>query len=257
MSFVSISRIIIGLIIFPIFFSNAQNNTLKKTARLHIIPLTRLELLDLLANNAYTDISSTLTQDFRLPGQTYYELADKRLVVKQIEGNALVYKSLETVLNHMIDPSSDDLPTVPDDFLEIIPSLISKLSRLIKMQLTLKDNLKDLNKVDHLLQSKGWYDLDPDEYLLPLTAYCGQVMINETHGVWSMKKELTNESECHNLLFIKDLAIHSYDIEYDPYYIVMRDFLDAPSEVSFAGIIEATIRPNNFLKGINDVDRHR
>lgn len=165
-----------------------------------------------------------------------YRLSDGRILFKLSKGDGMVYSSLKDILELFTTDHVSKIPKVDEKFLTRIPALIKELSDSLKLNLSTSDKLDDLLKLDSAIKAKGGItSINVEEHLLPLVAYCGQVIVNETGGVWEVRRENEGEPQ----LFVKG----SGDKLYDPYNPVLKEIIDASDEFSFAGIIYQIVKP--------------
>ena len=74
-----------------------------------------------------------------------------------------------------------------------------------------------------------------EEYLLPIVAYCGQIICNQTNGYWSIEK-INNKTS----VFI----IGQNGKKYDPYNCVLKEIANQGEDTfCLDAIIEYEINP--------------
>jgi hypothetical protein len=170
-----------------------------------------------------------------------YRLSDNRILFKLDEGDGMLYNSLKDILEIYSTDSVAKIPKADEKFLIQIPALVKELSDTLKLNLKMSDKLNDLSKLDSAIRARGGItSVNAYEHLLPLVAYCGQVMVNETGGIWEVKRENEGEPQ----LFVKG----SDGKVYDPYNRVLALITDAEDDFSFEGIIEYLVKPPFKLK---------
>ena len=165
-----------------------------------------------------------------------YRLSDNRILFKLQKGDGIVYNSMKDVLEIFNTDHVSKIPKVDEKFLTHIPSLIKELGDTLKLNLSASDKLDDLSRLDSAISAKGGItSVNVEDHLLPLVAYCGQILVNETSGVWEVRRENEGEPQ----LFVKG----SDGKLYDAYNPVLKEVLDASDEFSFAAIIYQYIKP--------------
>lgn len=190
--------------------------------------------------------------DELLDGEEVYTFSDGRILFKLLEGNGVLYNSLEDILE-IFDPNRKsgadyvNQLVLDEKFLEQIPSLISSLSAILQTQLPTPDSLADLQVLDDAIRQIGLINLGAEEVLLPLVAYCGQVIANEVDGVWEVYRENDGPPQ----LRIKAASGKLYD----PYVHVLHEVYEASDEFSFHGMIYSQVKEPFRLKAVGGRDQ--
>lgn len=180
--------------------------------------------------------------------EEFYRLSDNRILFKLDEGDGVLYNSLEDILEIYSTDWVAKIPKADEKFLTQIPALVKELRDTLKLNLRMSDKLNDLSKLDSAIRTRGGItSVNAYEHLLPLVAYCGQVMVNETGGKWEVKRENEGEPQ----LFVKGPDGKLYD----PYNPVLAEITDASDDFSFAGIIEYLVKPPFKLKVVGGRDQ--
>jgi hypothetical protein len=134
-------------------------------------------------------------------------LKDGRVIVQQKNG-VIIHPSINALLELLDEPDSE--PIVDESFLTQIPVLIDRLSELLGVELSMNDKISDLAKADTALSRIGMGNLPEEDYLFPMVAYVGQVIANETNGMWEVRRVDDEDAR----LWI----VGADEKEYDPFY---------------------------------------
>ena len=177
-----------------------------------------------------------------------YRLSNNRILLKLDKGDGMLYNSVKDILEIYSTNWLARIPKADEKFLKHIPVLIEALSDTLKLNLKSSDRLADLSKLDSaILERGGITSVNAEDHLLQLAAYCGQVVVNETGGIWVVKRENGGGPQ----LFVKGADGKLYD----PYNTVLAEITDASDDFSFAGIIEYLVKPSFKLKVVGGKDK--
>lgn len=190
--------------------------------------------------------------DELLDEEEVYMFSDGRILLKLTKGNGVLYNSLEDILeifspNNMSGAEYVNQLVLDEKFLTQIPSLISSLSSILRTQLPNPDSLVDLQALDDAIRQIGLINLEAEEILLPLVAYCGQVITNEVNGVWEVYREDNGPPQ----LRIKAANGRLYD----PYVHILHEVYEASDESSFYSIIHYQVKEPFRLKAVGGRDQ--
>ena len=124
-----------------------------------------------------------------LKSDDVYTLNDGRiLLVSDILEEGVLYPNkaslFKTLNSEIVDANFEEV-------IECLPENIQYLSQLTGLNLSIDDNKGKLKLIDELIHKQG--DISINTYIMPLTAYLGQVIANETSGTWKYTKEKDEE----------------------------------------------------------------
>ncbi len=222
-------KLVLLFIVSCVYSQTNETNTMKR--------LKKKEVKEILIKLEGCENNSILreTSFNLLPDEKVYILSDGSILLKLERGDGVLYPSKKYLVDILSGDTFEEYPVPDECFLEDIPLHIQKLADRVGLSLTLNDCLDDLYKLDEVLHRIDLINLSEEEYLLPLTAYCGQIIVNETSGIW----EVFREGDGPPQVRIKGKGGKVYDF----YVHVMHELNECADNFSFQAIIEMVIDP--------------
>ena len=168
---------------------------------------------------------------------TLITLKDGRVIIQQKSGG-IIHPSINALLDLLEKP--DHEPFVDESFLTQIPALIDRLSELLEVELSVDDKAGDLAKADAALGRIGMRNLPEEDYLFPMVAYAGQVIANETDGMWEVRRVDDGDAR----LWI----IGADEKEYDPFYDLDEYIRNGVEYFTLTDYVDDKLNPSGFFE---------
>ena len=168
-----------------------------------------------------------------LKSDDVYVLNDQRvLLVSEILEEGVLYPNKASLYKTL---NSEIVDADFDEVINCVPDNIQRLSELTGIKLSVSDGKEKLRLIDELIHKEG--DIAINTYITPVSSYFGQVIANETNGVWKYTKKEGEER----------IYIESDKEQYYFYHYLIDMLIEGVNErFSFEGLYESIVNPIKF-----------